>query len=133
MTPTDDADVARSDPLRLTSAARTLVDCAREWPLEDAVVAMDAALLADRTTADELTRVASAQQSWRGVQQARRAIGLSDGRAESPLESRGRLRIVGAGLPTPELQVEIRAGVDSWEWSTPGSRRRPSPSSSTGG
>lgn len=45
---------------------------------------------------------------------------LADGRAESPLETRGRLRIVGAGLPMPELQVEIRsearlvAVVDAW-------------------
>ena len=39
-----------------------------------------------------------------------RAVSLADGRAESPLETRGRLRIVGAGLATPNLQVEIRAG-----------------------
>jgi hypothetical protein len=118
--PLIDPDVAIAGPLRLTSAARTLVDCAREWPLEDAVVALDAALLAQRTTAEQLRQVASAQQSWRGVQRARRAIGLSDGRAESPLETRGRLRIVGAGLPTPELQVEIHSAgrlvgvVDGW-------------------
>ena len=30
---------------------------------------------------------------------AARAVALADGRAESPLETRGRLRIVGAGLP----------------------------------
>jgi hypothetical protein len=118
--PLADAEVTTIGPLRLTSAARTLVDCAREWPLEDAVVAMDAALLAGRTTADQLSQGASAQPSWRGVQRARRAIGLSDGRAESPLETRGRLRIVGAGLPMPELQVEICtsgrlvAVVDGW-------------------
>jgi hypothetical protein len=47
-------------------------------------------------------------------------VTLADGRAESPLETRGRLRIVGAGLPTPTLQVEIWAGgrllavVDAW-------------------
>ena len=118
--PLTDVDLARSGPLRLTSAARTLVDCAREWPLEDAAVAMDCALLAERTTVEQLSQVASAQQTWRGVQRARRAIGLADGRAESPLETRGRLRIIGAGLPTPELQVEIRARgrligvVDAW-------------------
>jgi hypothetical protein len=43
-----------------------------------------------------------------------------DARVESPLETRGRLRMIGAGLPTPELQVEIRstgrlvAVVDAW-------------------
>lgn len=118
--PLADAEVAMAGPLRLTSAARTLVDCAREWPLEDAVVALDSALLAGRTTTDQLARVAAAQRSWRGAQRARRAIDLSDGRAESPLETRGRLRIMGAGLPAPELQVEIRSAgrlvgvVDAW-------------------
>ncbi len=113
-------EVVRHGPFRLTSPARTLVDCAREWPLEHAVVAMDAALLAGRTTPQDLARTAVAQQSWRGAPAARRAVALADGRAESPLETRGRLRILGAGLPTPELQVEIRspgrsvAVVDAW-------------------
>ncbi|MDK3256052.1 type IV toxin-antitoxin system AbiEi family antitoxin domain-containing protein [Blastococcus capsensis] len=97
-------------PLPLTSAARTLVDCAREWPLEDAVVAMDAALLAERVTPDDLRRATAAVHHWRGAGRAARATAHADGRAESPLETRGRLRIVGAGLPAPELQVEVRAG-----------------------
>ncbi|HJX42383.1 MAG TPA: type IV toxin-antitoxin system AbiEi family antitoxin domain-containing protein, partial [Geodermatophilus sp.] len=96
-------EVVRHGPFRLTSPARTLVDCAREWPLEDAVVAMDAALLAGRTTRPEMSRVLAAQPSWRGAPRARRAVALADGRAESPLETRGRLRIAGAGLPVPEL------------------------------
>jgi hypothetical protein len=118
--PLDTHEVVRRGPFRLTSMARTLVDCAREWPLEDAVVAMDAALLAGRTTPRELSLVAAAQQCWRGAPRARRAIGLADGRAESPLETRGRLRIVGSDLPSPDLQVEIHTGtrlvgvVDAW-------------------
>ncbi|WP_235003564.1 hypothetical protein [Blastococcus haudaquaticus] len=104
----------------LTSAARTLVDCAREWALEDAVVAMDAALLADHTTPDDLRRATVAVRHWPGAGRAARATAHADGRAESPLETRGRLRIVGAGLVLPDLQVEIRAGgrlvgvVDAW-------------------
>jgi hypothetical protein len=110
----------RTGPLRLTSAARTLVDCAREWPLEDAVVAMDAALLAERTTPDDLRRATATVRHWRGAGRAARATAHADGRAESPLETRGRLRIVGAGLRPPELQVEVRSGgrlvgvVDAW-------------------
>jgi Transcriptional regulator, AbiEi antitoxin len=114
-------EVVRSGPVRLTSAARTLVDCAREWDEEDAVVAMDAALLAQRVTREALLDAAAAACRWPGAATAARAVDLTDGRAESPLESRGRLRIVGAGLPTPELQVEIRAiggrlvaVVDAW-------------------
>jgi hypothetical protein len=104
----------------VTSAARTLVDCAREWQLEDAVVAMDAAVLAGRTTPEELAAAAAAARHWPGAAGAGRAATLTDGRAESPLETRGRLRMIGAGLPRPELQVEIRAQgrlvgvVDAW-------------------
>ncbi|MCW2700136.1 MAG: uncharacterized protein JWQ45_1671 [Blastococcus sp.] len=113
-------DVWRAGPVRVTSAVRTLLDCAREWPLEDAVVAMDAALLVGRTTAEELRSAAAGAHGWPGAPRAVRAAALADGRAESPLESRGRLRIVGSGLPGPELQVEIHAGgrligvVDAW-------------------
>jgi hypothetical protein len=81
---------------------------------------MDAALLAGRTTLAEVRAAAAAVHHWPGAARAVRAAALADGRAESPLETRGRLRIVGAGLPSPELQVEIRAGgrrvavVDGW-------------------
>jgi hypothetical protein len=81
---------------------------------------MDAALLADRTTIDQLRDAAKAIRHWPGASAAARAVALADGRAESPLETRGRLRIVGSGLPPPELQVEIRTGgrlvgvVDAW-------------------
>ena len=110
----------RMGPVRVTSAVRTLVDCAREWSLEDAVVAMDAAVLAGCATVDELTAGAAAVHHWPGAARALRAAAFADGRAESPLETRGRLRILGSGLPPPELQVEIRAGgrlvavVDAW-------------------
>ncbi|WP_244524695.1 hypothetical protein [Trujillonella endophytica] len=118
--PLEPPDVETSGPFRLTSAARSLVDAAREWSLEDAVVAMDAALLRKRTTPAQLARVAEYQHHWPGAPRAQRAISLADGRAESPLETRGRLRILGSGLPTPELQVEIHSGgrmlavADAW-------------------
>lgn len=113
-------EVTVRGPIRLTSPARTLVDCAREWRLEDAVVAMDAALLTGAVTHQGLLAAVARARSWPGAQRAARAAALADGRAESPLETRGRLRILGAGLPTPELQVEIRVdgrliGVaDAW-------------------
>ncbi|TFV76725.1 hypothetical protein E4P39_07395 [Blastococcus sp. CT_GayMR19] len=118
--PLDPREVSIRGPFRLTTAARTLVDVAREEPLEDAVVAMDGGLLAGRVTRQELRNAAERAATWRGGRRAARAVALADGRAESPLETRGRLRIVGAELPSPELQVEIRAGsrlvgvVDAW-------------------
>ncbi len=114
------SDVRALSAFRVTAPARTLVDCAREWPLEDAVVAMDAALNAELLSRRELTDAVLAASHWVGVGDAARAANLADGRAESPLETLGRLRIVGSGLPTPELQVGIRDSrglvgrVDAW-------------------
>ncbi len=113
-------DVVRVGPLRLTTAARTLADCAREWQLEDAVVALDAALLAGKVTVDQVRATLAAQRQWPGAPRARRAVELCDGRAESALETLGRLRLIGAGLPPDDLQVEIRVGgrlvavLDAW-------------------
>jgi hypothetical protein len=118
--PLDASEIAAHGAFRLTTAARTLIDCAREAPLEDAVVAMDAALLGTKVTPRELRDAAARARHWPGGPRAERAVGLADGRAESPLESRGRMRILGSGLPAPELQVEIRthgrlvAVVDAW-------------------
>lgn len=113
-------EVARSGPFRLTAAGRTLLDCARQWDLDDAVVALDAALLANRVTVAQLSEGVAALRGWPGALRAARAVSFADGRAESPLETRGRLRIVGSGLPAPELQTEIRSAgrlvavVDAW-------------------
>jgi hypothetical protein len=114
------SEVVVRGPLRATTAARTLADCARDWPLEPAVVALDAALVADRVSRADVRRVLETQRTWPGAPAARRAVELADGRAESPLESRGRLRLVGAGMAPTALQVEIRTGgrliavVDAW-------------------
>jgi hypothetical protein len=118
--PLPPTDVRSAGPLRVTAISRTLIDCAREWELDDAVVAMDFALLAQRTTPEQLSDAAAAVRHWRGATAAGRAVLLADGRAESPLETRGRLRLTGSGLPPSALQVEIRTGgrvvgvVDAW-------------------
>jgi predicted transcriptional regulator of viral defense system len=114
------ADVVRTRVLAATSAARTLVDCAREWALPDAVVAIDAAIQAGKVSRAQMEAAVLAASHWVGVGAAGRALSLADGRAESPLETRARLAIVAAGLPQPELQVEIHddrgfvGRVDAW-------------------
>lgn len=103
-----------------TSIARTLVDCAREWPLLPSVVAMDAALNEGRVRRAELLGAVHSARHRAGASDAARACGLCDGRAESPLETEGRLALLAAGLPAPELQVELHdvrgrvARVDAW-------------------
>jgi predicted transcriptional regulator of viral defense system len=113
-------DLLTADPLPVTRVARTLVDCAREWSLTDAVVAIDAAIQRKQVRRSELIEAVLRQSHWLRIGQAGRALSLADGRAESPLETRGRLALRDAGLPLPELQVELHgprgfvARVDAW-------------------
>lgn len=114
------SDVAVRDRLRVTAVPRTLTDCAREWTIADAVVAMDDALQRGLLSRDDLHEAVLAAGHWPGAGAAARAFGLSDERSESPLETRGRLRILGSGLPPYQLQVEIADDrgvigvVDGW-------------------
>jgi predicted transcriptional regulator of viral defense system len=114
------ADVVPWLAFRATSVPRTLVDCAREWPQVDAITAMDAAMYLRLVTRAQLHAAVLGGRHRAGVAAAARALGLSDGRAESPLETKGRLRLLASGLPPPELQVELHdhrgfvGRVDAW-------------------
>jgi len=92
-----------------TSAARTAIDLARTARRPDALAVLDAALrtgcASPRSLDDQLGR-----GPLRGIRAARELVALADGRAESPMESRSRLRCLDGGLPRPELQVEVRSG-----------------------
>jgi len=115
-----DGDVVPWLAYGATSVPRTLVDCAREWPQEDAVIALDAALHRKAVTRAELRSAVLSARHRAGASTAARALGLSDGRAESPLETKGRLRLLAAGLPLPELQVDLHdergfvGRLDAW-------------------
>jgi predicted transcriptional regulator of viral defense system len=103
-----------------TSVARTIVDCAREWSLTDSVITIDAAMQDQKVDRAALHQAVLAGSHRVGIAGAARALALADGRAESPLETRGRLALLSAGLPRPELQVDIYDGegligrVDAW-------------------
>jgi hypothetical protein len=92
---------------RVTTAARTVVDLARTWPEIDAVAAIDAALLRRLTARPELERVLARQASVPGIPRSVRAVALADGRAESWLETCGRLTFDALGLPPFVPQVEL--------------------------
>lgn len=100
--------VTQVDGIPVTTAARTVVDLARRLPFIDAVVVADASLYLEVTTKDELLAVLDSCRRWPGVNRAREVVAFADGRAESPLESRSRVRLVHElGLPPPELNVWI--------------------------
>ncbi|MDT0276021.1 type IV toxin-antitoxin system AbiEi family antitoxin domain-containing protein [Blastococcus goldschmidtiae] len=94
---------------RVTTAARTVVDLARTWPEIHAVAAVDAALLRRLTTRPELEQVLARQASVPGIPRSVRAVALADGRAESWLETCGRLTFGALGLPPFVPQVELWA------------------------
>lgn len=91
--------------------ARAAVDLLRRLPLEEAVVVADAVQQADLVTERELGEELAQHAGLRGVRQAHLAVELSDGRAESPPETRLRLLLQRAGLrPVPQHEVRDAAG-----------------------
>lgn len=101
-----DDEVVVIEGVAATSAARTAVDLARSSSLGSAVVTGDAALgrLGSHDPLDEALARAARRP---GVGRARHAVGLMDGRAESPGESLSRLLLRELGLPEPQPQLEV--------------------------
>ena len=102
--------VTTDDGLRTTSPLRTACDVARMKDLVEAVVVLDAllALGLGWTTTQALAEL-DRWRGGRGVARARWALGLVRGRVESPMETRLRLLLVLAGLPEPQVQVQVHA------------------------
>jgi len=96
--------------LPTTSATRTVLDVARSRPFESAVVVADAALRASLTTAEPLSAWTIDHHTWPGIRRARRVLEFADGRSESVGESVSRVRLTAAGLPAPDLQVQLDLG-----------------------
>jgi Protein of unknown function (DUF559) len=100
----------RSDGIPLTTPARTVTDLARTLPFRQGVVIADAALRAGIVTLPGLRRVGSDCGRWPGIGQARQVVDFADPKAESALESIGRVVFAEQGLPPPETQVSIVIG-----------------------
>lgn len=95
------------DGIRLTSVARTVADLARTGSFREGVVAADSALRDRKTTVSEMHAVIADCARWPGIRRARDVVAFSDHRAESALESIGRVVFREYGLPSPELQVWV--------------------------
>lgn len=90
-----------------TGIEGTAIDLAREHGVAAGVVALDFALHHKLTTPHLLETEFMQCRRWPGVRRAREAASLSDGRSESVLETRSRLKMAEFGLPAPQLQVRI--------------------------
>ena len=100
---------ATVESLAVTSLERTAVDVGREYGYEAGVVCADAAL---RAGADpgQLRAVMAQLREWPGACAAAAAVAVADGGAESPGESRSRVLVLEAGLPTVSTQAWIADG-----------------------
>jgi hypothetical protein len=105
--------VVEHQGLRMTSVARTWVDCAALIPVDHLVAMGDAALHMKLVSERELRRMVTWAHRRRGVVRARQALGLLDGRAESPGESLARVALMLCGIPRPEVNLDI---VNRGQW-----------------
>jgi very-short-patch-repair endonuclease len=93
--------------LRCTTAARTAIDLARVADRLDGLPVLDAALRVGACSRADLSAEVERQRGLRGIVRARGLVAVADAGAESPMESRTRLRIIDADFPPPQLQVPV--------------------------
>jgi very-short-patch-repair endonuclease len=104
------ADLPKDDlRRRLTNLERTVLDCARILPFEEALAVADAALRTGRLTTEEL-QAAAVKMQGPGRPNAVRVAAAADARAESFLESMARALFLEAGFEHFEPQVVIDLG-----------------------
>jgi very-short-patch-repair endonuclease len=102
-----DDDVRLQNGVLVTSHGRTVADLARHCARLDAIAVIDLAARQWPEVLADAGVVLDRCDGMRGVRQARQLLRLADPLAESPMESRARLRFLDAGLPAPESQVVV--------------------------
>jgi hypothetical protein len=100
-------DVVLRRGFAVTSLPRTLSDLSRSVSLPEVVVVADAALHEGLISLAQLQEWVQINAGRKGVASVRRLLVLVEPGSESPMETRLRLLLVGAGLPRPEAQVPL--------------------------
>ena len=109
-----DDEIGERWGIPLTTPLRTAFDLARRAPLDDAVAAVDALAFRCRFGADELRPLVERHPRRRGVVRARVVLTLMDGRSQSPMETRMRLRFLRTDLPSPVPQHRVFLPDGRW-------------------
>ena len=91
----------------ITVAARALAELTAKLGLVETVVHLDSALHAGIVSDAALQAMALRRSGRPGAGGFRNAVALSNGKAESPPESRVRVHLVTSGLPEPEVQTDL--------------------------
>ena len=101
-------DVVDLAGLPATSVPRTLADLVPRLQRPDALAVLDSALRTAAVDRGGLLAAAALAGRRPGCEAVRDLWALADGRAESPLESRVRLRCIDGGVAPDDLQLVIR-------------------------
>lgn len=102
-----DGDVVDLLGLRVTSPLATAVHLARHLDPPFALSGVDAMLHAGLIELEALRSAVRRYPHHPGIVKARRVASVADPLAESPGESWLRLRVLDAGFPRPQAQVEV--------------------------
>ncbi len=105
--------VTRFRSLPVTTPEQTFLDMAATLDMVALVVLGDSLIQAGRTSAAALRDAALAWRS-RGAKRARRAAGYVRDGVDSAMETRLRMLLVLAGLPTPEVNFVLLHPDGSW-------------------
>lgn len=96
------------DGVRVTSPARTVVDCLRSLRPGDALAIADAAVRRGLTCLLEIEDAMDVQHRWPHLGRAHTVLPLLDPRRENWLESYSAARLHAHGIPLATPQVEVR-------------------------
>ncbi|WP_116952700.1 endonuclease domain-containing protein [Jiangella endophytica] len=99
--------------LPVVAPERTFVHLAATWRLDD-LVALGDAMLRRWTTPEGLHDEVCGLTRRRGIVRAREALRMIRPGVDSPMETRVRLLIVAAGLPCPEVGVNVIDDTGAW-------------------
>jgi very-short-patch-repair endonuclease len=100
-------EVAMVNGIAATAPVRTAYDLARDPPLTDAVVAVDALSHRHKFVPGAVLDIGRRHLGARGSAQLPEVVRLANPLAQSPMESRTRMIIVLDGLPVPVLQHPV--------------------------
>lgn len=101
-------EIVRIRGVQVASLARAIADLTRTLPFEEAVVAGDHACHSLGLTPAEVANALVRLRGRRGASRGLSTTAFFDGRSESPGESRSRVILSQLGLPTFDLQFEVR-------------------------
>jgi hypothetical protein len=104
-------DVTMIDGLAVTSIQRTVADICRLLPRTLAVACVDSALHLGLITPEDMDEVRNLMARRRNCVAGRRHLALARPGAQSPLETRVRLRASDGGLAPDALQVPVMSSI----------------------